>query len=92
MSEGRQGSRSLPQVPVSLLASLFLIDKFPVPMRRGLRQDVSGFRAFSRTRSGLRRRESAIFPVFSLVSGNSGLMVTETGSLETAPTANYKWL
>jgi hypothetical protein len=29
-----------------------------------------------------------MFPVFSLVSGNSGLMITETGSLETASTAN----
>jgi hypothetical protein len=44
---------NLPQVPVSLLASLFLIDKFPVPICRELRPDASGFRAFSRTRSGI---------------------------------------
>jgi hypothetical protein len=44
---------NLPQVPVSLQASLFLIVKFPVPICRELRPDASGFGAFSRTRSGI---------------------------------------
>jgi hypothetical protein len=45
------GILNLTQVPVSLLPSLLLIDKFPVPICRRLRPDAWGFRAFSRTRS-----------------------------------------